>query len=189
MADYGIRKYRLKGVLLKRALLDGFSVTDNALCTDSEGSGVHSAFLPGIDSAKPNCAWGRVSMKCQLEPESMITIRAFASDQDSIIRNDEVVKIDDFLLDPDVPKQEKERLFLMAGGLERSGVRDVLLTGQNGRWLWIWLEINGEAIYESRPYAKSSQKGIYYTQKPGAVYAIAESYPWGEIDLPEDTFN
>ena len=144
MADYGIRKYRLKGALLKRALLDGFSVTDDALRTDSEGSGVHSAFLPGIDSAKPNCAWGRVSMQCQLEPESMLTIRAFASDQDSIIRNDEVVKINDFLLDPDVPKKEKERLFLMAGGLERSGVRDVLLTGQNGRWLWIWLEINGE---------------------------------------------
>ncbi|MBQ9951406.1 MAG: alpha-L-fucosidase [Clostridia bacterium] len=48
-----------------------------------------------------------------------------------------------------------------------------------------WLEINGEAIYESRAYAKPSQKGIYYTQKPGAVYAISESYPWGEIDLPE----
>lgn len=48
-----------------------------------------------------------------------------------------------------------------------------------------WLEVNGEAIYESRPYAQASKSGLYYTQKPGAVYAITESYPWGELELPE----
>ena len=142
MADYGIRKYRLNGALLKRSLLEGFFLSeDGALRT--EGSGVHSVFLPGLDSAQPDCAWGRLSLRCRLEAESMLTVRAFASNQDSVIRNNEVVRIDDFLLDPAIPRAEKERLFTLADGMERSGVGDVLLTGQTGRWLWLWLEVTG----------------------------------------------
>ena len=48
-----------------------------------------------------------------------------------------------------------------------------------------WLDVNGEAIYETRPYAQASKSGLYYTKKGETVYAIVESYPWGEIDLPE----
>lgn len=48
-----------------------------------------------------------------------------------------------------------------------------------------WLNVNGEAIYESRPYAQAAQPGLYYTRKGETVYAIVEKYPWGEIELPE----
>lgn len=148
MADYGIRKYRLNGGLLKRSLLEGVSLESDALRI--EGGGVHSVFLPGLDSVQPDCAWGRLSLRCRLGAESMLTVRAVASDQDAVIRNNEVVRIDDFLLDPDIPRKEKERLFTLADGMERSGVRDVLLTGQTGRWLWLWLEVTSaeEGILE-----------------------------------------
>ena len=142
MADYGIRTYRLSAPRLKRGLLEGFTVLeDGALQT--QGGGVHSAFLPGLDSAQADCQWGRLSLRCRLGAESMLTIRCFASDQDSVVRGGEVVQIDDFLLDPSVPPREKERLFTLAGGMERSGVQDVLLSGQTGRWLWLWLEVTG----------------------------------------------
>ena len=143
MADYGIRKYRLNGALLKRSLLEGFSLSEDGGVLRTEGSGVHSLLLPGLDSAQPDCAWGRLSLRCKLGAESMLTVRAFASNQDSVIRNNEVVRIDDFLLDPAISRKEKERLFTLADGMERSGVRDVLLTGQTGRWLWLWLEVSG----------------------------------------------
>ena len=55
MADYGIRKYRLSGPLLKRSLLEGFSLLENGGLR-TNGSGVHSVFLPGLDSAQPDCA-------------------------------------------------------------------------------------------------------------------------------------
>ena len=142
MADYGIRKYRLSGPLLKRSLLEGFSLLENGGLR-TNGSGVHSVFLPGLDSAQPDCAWGRLSLRCRLGAESMLTVRAFASNQDAVIRNNEVVRIDDFLLDPAIPRTEKERLFTLADGMERSGVGDVLLSGQTGRWLWLWLEVTG----------------------------------------------
>ena len=141
MADYGIRCYRLGGALLRRALTEGLAIAGEGLRT--EGTGVHRVFLPGLDSARADCAWGRLSLQCSLGAESMLTVRAFASNQDRVIRGGETVRIDELLLDPEVHCREKERLFTLAGGMERSGVRDVLLTEQTGRWLWLWLEVTG----------------------------------------------
>lgn len=143
MADYGIKRYRLNEALLNRGLREGLSVREDGVLR-LEGTGAHSILLPGLDSAQPDCAWGRLSLRCRLGSESMLVIRAMSSDQDSVIRNDRVVRIDDLLLDPAVPRAEKERLFTLADGLERSGVQDLLLTGQNGRWLWLWLEVVGD---------------------------------------------
>ena len=154
MADYGIRKYRLSAPLLRRGLLEGFTLSERG-ALQTEGGGVHSILLPGLDSAQADCPWGRLSMRCRLGPESMLTVRAFASDQDSVIRNHEVVRIDDLLLDPSVPRGEKERLFTLADGMARSGVQDVLLSGQTGRWLWLWLEVasgEGETLENLRVY-------------------------------------
>ena len=46
-----------------------------------------------------------------------------------------------------------------------------------------WLGVNGEAIYGTRPYACKPQKGVYYTQKNGAVYAILNRFPFGAVTL------
>lgn len=139
MADYGIRRYRIRNALLSRGLLEGLALEGDALSAAAEGS----VFLPALDSAWPDCAWGRVSLKCALGPESMLTVRAFASDQDRLIRKGETVRINSVLLDPEIPREEKERLFTLAEGMERSGTPDVLLKGQRGRYLWLWLEISG----------------------------------------------
>ena len=143
MADYGIRRYRLGHARLSQALLQGFALEGDALRKDPSEAGA-SIFLPGLDSAAADCPWGRLSLSCSLGPETMLTVRAFASDQNVVRRGDELVKVDQLLTDPQVPLRDKERLFLLAGGIERSGVRDVLLTGQTGRWLWLWLEVTGE---------------------------------------------
>lgn len=139
MADYGIRRYRIRNALLRRGLLEGLALEGDALSATAEGS----VFLPALDSAWPDCVWGRVSLKCALGPESMLTVRAFASDQDRLIRKGETVRINSVLLDPEIPREEKERLFTLAEGMERSGTPDVLLKGQRGRYLWLWLEISG----------------------------------------------
>ena len=48
-----------------------------------------------------------------------------------------------------------------------------------------WLRVNGEAIYGTRLYTKKAQPGVYYTQKDGAVYAIINRFPFGEVTLDE----
>ena len=144
MADYGIRKYRLGNARLNRALLEGFAVEGDSLRTCETATGVHRVFFPGLDSAENDCAWGRLALHCRLGPESMLTVRAFASNQNSIIRGGEVVRVDDFLLDPAISEKEKQKLFALGGGMEHSGAQDVLLTDQTGRWLWLYLELAGE---------------------------------------------
>ncbi|MBQ3488406.1 MAG: alpha-L-fucosidase, partial [Clostridia bacterium] len=42
-----------------------------------------------------------------------------------------------------------------------------------------WLRVNGEAIYCSRVYSKAQQKGVYYTRREDAVYAILDRFPFG----------
>lgn len=142
MADYGIRCYRLRGTLLAHALLEGFAAEENGVLR-AVGNGPHRIFFPALDSVRPDNPWGRLSLRCHLGAESMLTVRAVAADRQQILRDGEAVQIDRLLLDAQTPLQDKEKLFTLAGGMERSGVRDVLLDGQKGRWLWLWLEVSG----------------------------------------------
>lgn len=142
MTDYGIRCYRLRGALLRRALLEGFTLTEDGALR-AVGSGAHRIWLPALDSGTAGTEWGRLTMGWRMGPDSMLTVRAFAFDQAQAVRGGETVWIDDLLTAPEVPLSDKEKLFTLTGGLERSGVRDVLLDGQTGRWLWLWLEISG----------------------------------------------
>ena len=54
-----------------------------------------------------------------------------------------------------------------------------------------WLEVNGEAIYDSEVYSKKSDEGTYYTQRDGNIYAITEKFPskatvFNEIEYRDD---
>ena len=40
-----------------------------------------------------------------------------------------------------------------------------------------WLEVNGEAIYDSEVYEKIKKEGLYYTKNGNNVYAITEIFP------------
>ena len=48
-----------------------------------------------------------------------------------------------------------------------------------------WLEVNGEAIYESEVYSKEAPDGVYYTQRDGNVYVITEKFPSKATLCPE----
>ncbi len=46
-----------------------------------------------------------------------------------------------------------------------------------------WLNVNGEAIYGSRPFAPAGQENVYFTQKDGDIYAIMTRFPFGSVTL------
>ena len=143
MADYGIRRYRLRHPQLRRGFLDGFLLEGDILKTD--GTGVSAdLILPALDSAVLGCEWGRLSLRSTLGNESILTIRAFASDEKMVRWGDELVSVDEILLDSTVPREEKDRIFAIADGVAFSGVQDALLYGRTGRYLWLWFEILGD---------------------------------------------
>lgn len=46
-----------------------------------------------------------------------------------------------------------------------------------------WLSVNGEAVYESKPWKvqNDSLSNVWYTSRDGNVYAIALSWPVGSV--------
>lgn len=48
-----------------------------------------------------------------------------------------------------------------------------------------WLEVNGEAIYDSEVYSAAASEGVYYTKRDGNIYAITEKFPSKETVFPE----
>ena len=48
-----------------------------------------------------------------------------------------------------------------------------------------WLDVNGEAIYDSEVYSAKAPDGIYYTKRDGNIYAICESFPSKKVNFPQ----
>ncbi|NLV86988.1 MAG: hypothetical protein GX025_07200 [Clostridiales bacterium] len=138
-----IKKYSFGKNRLSRSLMRGFDLTEEGSLVASGRVSVRHIFLGGLDGAENGLNWGRLSFKLQSEGDMALTLRAMASDDPVFIRSGTLTKIDDFLLDPDITADIKERFFSMAGGLEANGAKDVLLNGISGRYLYLWLSLEG----------------------------------------------
>ncbi|MEI6579873.1 MAG: alpha-L-fucosidase [Eubacteriales bacterium] len=52
-----------------------------------------------------------------------------------------------------------------------------------------WLKVNGEGIYCSRKYIKSTQPDVCYTQRDDNIFAFVKHFPVGEVVLKDIDFN
>lgn len=139
----GIQEYKIGPSRLARGLLEGFTLTeDGSLCTQ-EDCEQHRAILAALDSAQEDCPWGRFTFRAQMEGEAVLTVRAYASNEPVLLDGTRLLSVNEFLLDPNEPPRRKRKLFEAAGGIRQVGGSDMLLYGQTGRYLWLWVEITG----------------------------------------------
>ncbi len=138
-----IKKYVLGKNRLKRSLLDGFSLDGGTLNSTEDTASVRHVFLHGLDGVVDDLFWGRLSLKAKFNGDILLTVRAVATNDSVFVRKGDITKIDDFLLDPSIAPEIKEQFFGAAGGIENSGVQDMLLYGLKGRYLYIWIEVGG----------------------------------------------
>ena len=47
-----------------------------------------------------------------------------------------------------------------------------------------WLDVNGDAIYGTRPWTMSEQGTVHFTTKGNTLYAITTAWPTGALDIP-----
>ena len=139
----GILEYKIGASRLSRGLLEGFDLGDDgSLCTQA-GCQQHRAILAALDSAQDDCPWGRFTFRAQVEGEAVLTVRAYASNEPQLLDGSRVLAIDEFLLDSSQSARRKGKFFEAAGGIKRVGSSDLLLYGQKGRYLWLWVEVTG----------------------------------------------
>ncbi|MEG0763087.1 MAG: phage tail protein [Oscillospiraceae bacterium] len=141
----GIKRYSIRRNRLMQGLREGFNITkDGSLLTVAKGAR-HSIILAGLDSAKDNCAWGRLTMKSSLTDDGVLTIRIIASDQPDCMYKDSLINIDSFLLDSSIEQIAKKKFFEDCNCKCFDGSTDILLYELKGRYLWVWMELVGEA--------------------------------------------
>ena len=166
MANYGQRRYRLDRTKLERCLVQGFHVTENDSLQADEQILKRQCIFAHIDSNLVDCPWGRLVFRAKLQGDMLLTVRVFASNDKMFRLGDDICEIDDFLLDEMVPIKKKQDLFVLANCLQISGHEDILLYGQKGRYLWLWLELSGPG------HAEISELKLY---SPGDIFL--ETFP------------
>lgn len=148
MAKNEQRIYRLFNDRLRRSLINGFSIEENDTLLSDEDTMSSNCILAHIDSNILDCPWGRFAMNTAIDGELVITIRAFASNERVFSSQRGLVDIDEFLMDENIPLKTKSSFFTAANAVQSSGHNDILLYGQSGRFIWLWIEANGSGRCE-----------------------------------------
>lgn len=139
-----IRKYIIGKNRLSRGHLNGFTVSDGGAIETEPGKVIHTLFLGRLDSSEPDCPWGRLCFDAQLSEEMVFIVWVFASNQEDFVNHQQIVGYQQFLLDPNIALERKEKLFMLAGASKFVGVNDMLLYEQKGRYLWIFVKALGD---------------------------------------------
>jgi len=138
-----VKKFVIGGNRLARGLMDGFTLSPGGVLSCVKETGRHTFFTRHIDSSERDCTWGRLAFDAEIEDDTVLIVRAFASNELNFMRNGAFVSFDDFLLDQEQPILLKEKLFQATGALKFVGSQDMLLYGQTGRYLWFSIDILG----------------------------------------------
>ena len=145
----GDRKYRIRNNRWEKALSEGFEfLDDNSIRTITEtkdGAPIHAhtVFLKPLDSAIPDSEWGRISVKAEHGSDTAFYIYALALDEDTPGKPS-AADLEAFLEDPDEDRAVKLRVFMEQGALRSVNRQDMLLYSQNGRFLFLIIDVIGD---------------------------------------------
>lgn len=138
-----LRNYSIRNNRLKKACLTGMNLHENGVLSFEQKEENKSFFLGSIDSAKDDTMWGRMRFQLQKEENQVCVIHAFATNNKEFLRKDVLTSTNDFLLDKDNAISNKRALFEASGEITFTNQEDVLLYDLKGRYLWIFIEVQG----------------------------------------------
>lgn len=134
LRNYGFRKSRLE-----KAACYGIIIEDETIKITND-SFDHGMFFSALDSGDTETSWGRLSMKIEKSEEVLFRIHIFATDDKYM---NEQYTWDEYLLDEDVPLEEKNKVFLAVENKSYLATEDAILFDVIGRYCYIYLEILG----------------------------------------------
>lgn len=137
LRNYAIHKNRLKS-----ACIEGMTLEHETLHFQDQEE-THRFFLGAIDGVNEDTKWGRLSFLLEKQKEQICKLHLFVSNYKDFLRKDVLTKTNDFLLDKEIPAEHKEALFTANEEVEFVNKSDVLLYELEGRYLWIYIEVQG----------------------------------------------
>jgi phage tail-like protein len=100
--------------------------------------------LPMLDGAQKGERWGRFHLKAENLKDCEIRIWAFARDLEGTAIED-AERFNQMLYDENTAVSEKRDVFERADGVYRRNQTDILLYELRGQYLWLAIEVAGEA--------------------------------------------
>lgn len=136
-------QYTIKENRYKHAWIRGIQYEkDELVLTPYETS--HILILRALDSAVPDCPWGRFVFDSTIGEDAVIYLYTYASNSDKLYYMDDYYSLDSILLDENIPFSDKKNLLIELGAQKHINKQDVLLYKTKGQYLWIVMEIIGE---------------------------------------------
>lgn len=168
--SYSIKKNRIQKGLYKGFLL----MEDGTLLTKSEEA-IHRLYLRAIDAAKTEAHWGRLSFEVTCSENMVYYLYIAAFDEDSFYRENQPVKIEDFLCSSEESDVIKKRFLKEAGFLKFVNQKDILLYELQGRYLYLVIEVTGEG-YLTLSKMRIDQEGDSFLHTFPEVYREENSF-------------
>lgn len=131
---------------LRRGLAQGMHCGEDGILELSGELGLHRIFLPALDNYGRFQGFGRIHLEWDIPADSVCTVSALIKKEKSIWRNGQMLELDAFFQNAGIAAEEKKALMEAEGCLTGIQVKDMLLYGKKGRFLWIMVEISGEAV-------------------------------------------
>lgn len=145
MAEY--RKYSLKKNRLKRAFLSGLQIKEQTL--NCEKAAYHRVFISdGIDGVESGALWGRFHMDFTMEEDMVVTAYIVAVDEKYIWQGNRLLNLEQILYDTEISIEQKRNLFEELGAKKTVNQKDMLLYEQEGRYLYLMIEVYGMGVGE-----------------------------------------
>ena len=139
MAKYTIRKNRIKA-----GCVTGFTYDDDAVLELVQSAMSHGVFLRGIDGAKPDAEWGRLSFQVECSEDRAYSVYVLAVNQKLREVGGISVDLDVLLTEKDIPVESKRNVLMKLGASRHTGQSDILLYDLKGQYLYIAILAAGE---------------------------------------------
>lgn len=140
-----IKRYVLGKKRLQDAYRKGFVVEEDGTLLLTQTDVFHTLYFKHLDSAELDFKWGRLKLNAKLEEEVIFGIYAFASNELLHFTAQGEIQIDQLLSNETISDQEKKQFFLQKKASKYVNQADILLYEQQGRYLWIFLEVIGKS--------------------------------------------
>ncbi len=137
-----IKKFNINSYVLKNNCFESFVLNQDGSMSigpeESEGFFV----VNRLDSSQKGTKWGRVVVDAELPKDCEFNIYVMVSDSVDFVYQDRVVSYDEVLNSKSTPKDEKIAIFnLHQNSKSFRNLKDVLLIGLEGRYLWLFFDI------------------------------------------------